>query len=83
MSTQSQIKKNLKLSNDLSTYLIDNPQTLAGLPSNSSIVAYSKNDETLNKANDGIVKSLMNEGTTVIKAIEPNQEKLPWKFSSI
>lgn len=83
MSKTSQIKKNIKLSSDLTNYLMDNPLTLAGLPSNASVVAFSKDDHTLNKVNTTMIESLINEGTIVVKAEETNKEKLPWKFTPI
>ena len=83
MTQTSQIKKNFKLSTDLSNYIFDNPRSLGGLPSNASIVAFSEDDETLNKANNTIIESLLSEGTVVIKAQETKKEKTSWKFTPI
>ena len=83
MSKKSQMTKNIKLSNDLSRYIVNNPQVLVGLPSNASVVAFSKDDESLNKANNTIIKSLLNEGTVVVKAQETNKDKNPWEFTPV
>ncbi len=83
MTQTSQIKKNFKLSTNLSNYIFDNPHTLGGLPNNASIVAFSEDDELLNKANNIIIKSLLNEGTVVIKAQETKKAKTSWKFTPV
>ncbi len=83
MTKKIQLKKNLKLTEKLATYIIDNPSVTKGIPSNASYVFYSATDKKLNKTNDAIIKSLLNQGTAVVKAQETQNTKIPWKLTPV
>lgn len=83
MSKPSQIKKNIKLSTDLSNYLVSNPRTLTELPNDASFVVFSEDDKALNRVNGTIIDSMLNEGTIVVKAQETKKQREPWKFTPI
>ena len=83
MSTDKQTTKNIKLSHKLTEYLIKHPAISKKLPFNASFVVYTENDDELNKANDLLLKELVEEGKPVIKAKETNDKNNPWTFSSI
>lgn len=79
MSKKVQIQKNLQLSSKVAQYILDHPEVLNNIPEYSSYVVFS-NDIPLNKANDKLVKSLQNEGKSVIKVVMTDNSKSPWQF---
>ncbi|HZE87016.1 MAG TPA: DUF5647 family protein [Methylomirabilota bacterium] len=82
MSTDTQATKNIKLSHKLTKYLITHPAVSKKLPFDASFVVYTDDDE-LNKANDLLLKELIEEGKPIVKAKETNDKNNPWTFSSI
>lgn len=83
MSTNKQTEKNIKLSHKLTTYLIKHPDISKKLPSDAAFVIYTRDDEKLNKANDVLLKGIIEEGRPVVKAKETNDISNPWIFSSV
>ena len=83
MTRNIQVKKNLGLSQKLAEYIAKNPKSVKGLPENSSFIVFSSTDKSLNKSNKGLVKSVLAEGKSVIKAIQTHDKLNPWKFSAI
>lgn len=83
MTKKIQLQENLKLSEKLAAYIVDNPSVTKGIPSNASYVFYSATDKALNRANDAIIKSLLNQGTAVVKAQENQNTKTHWKLTSV
>ncbi len=49
----------------------------------ATYVVFSKDDKELNKINSNLVKGLIGEGKTVIKANETSDSKRPWSFKTI
>lgn len=83
MTKTKQIQKNLNLSQKLASYILSNPMATKGLPSNASYVFFSPTDKKLNEANNEITKSLLIQGTAVIKAEETSSQKNPWKLTPL
>lgn len=74
------VVKNIELSEKLADYIADNPQVVKDHPDSASYVVFSAEDGKLNKVNEGLVRSLREEGTLVIKAEKMKSRKEPWKF---
>lgn len=83
MIKKAQTKKNLELSEQLADYIVNNPGAVKDLPKNVSFVVFSSEDESLNKENEGLIKSVVAEGKKVIKAIQTKDKVHPWKFSRV
>lgn len=83
MTKKIQLQKNLMLSEKLAAYILDNPSVTKGIPSNASYVFYIAKDKKLNQANEAIIKSLLNQGTAVVKAQETQNTKTPWKLTPV
>ncbi|HUD44206.1 MAG TPA: DUF5647 family protein [Patescibacteria group bacterium] len=80
MSNKDQAVKNMDLSQELAEFIAKNPKAVKKIPRSSTFVAFSSKDEQLNKANEKLIASLMQEGKKVIKAIQTNDKFNPWKF---
>lgn len=81
MSKNKQIEKNLQLSGELMEYLADNPsQSPTKKLGSVSFVVLTKNDNELNKLNNRLIDSLLNEGKKVVKAIQTLNKSQPWTF---
>ena len=83
MTKKKLIQKNIELSEKLASYILDNPSVIKGLPSNASYVFFSGSDKKLNAANSDIIKSLLSQGTAVIKAEETHNTITPWKLTPL
>lgn len=83
MTKKAQLQKNLKLTEKLAKYLVDNPTVTKSIPSNASYVFHSVKDKKLNKANEAIIKSLLSKGTTVVKVKETKDQDAPWQFTPL
>lgn len=83
MTRDIQAKKNLDLSQKLAEYIAENPDSVKDLPENSSFIVFSSIDESLNKENEGLIKSVIAEGKKVIKATQTKDKSNPWKFSQV
>ena len=83
MSTKTQAKKNLKLSEKLADFLVSHPEVSKKLPDEALFVTFSAGDKNLNEVNKKLIKELLEEGKRVVKAQETNNEKQPWEFSPI
>jgi len=83
MTKTKQLQKNLKLSQKLASYILSNPVVTKGLPGNASYVFFSSTDKKLNSANNEITKSLLIQGTAVIRAEETSNQKNPWKLTPL
>lgn len=83
MSKKQQIDKNLKLSGELAQFLVENPYLFDKLPKNASFVVFSSKDNKLNKVNEKLLESLLDEGKEVVKVEETNDNNNPWKFTPI
>ena len=83
MSKKQQVQKNIDLSVKLTDYVIENPSVAKSTPVDSSYVLFSLRDKELNKMNEKIVKKLIKEGKTVIKAEETTSKQDPWIFTTI
>ena len=81
MKKSVQGKKNAKLSEQLATYIINNPKSTKGFPERVTFIAFSPDDEKLNKENERLVESVKKEDTTVVKAQKTNNPKKPWNFT--
>lgn len=80
MSKKKQIDKNIKLSEKLATFIAENPDLYQDLPSHASFVVFSLRDKELNKINQKLIQSLLQEGKQVVKAEETEDKSKPWKF---
>lgn len=83
MTKKVQTRKNLELSEQLASYIVNNPRAVKDLPKNVSFIVFSSEDESLNKKNEGLIKSVIAEGKKVIKAIQTKDKSNPWKFSPV
>lgn len=83
MTRKIQTKKNLELSEKLANYIVNNPEAVKSLPKNVSFIVFSSEDESLNKKNEGFIKSVLAEGKNVVKAIQTKNKSNPWKFSQV
>lgn len=77
MSKKQQAEKNLKLSVKLADFIVDHPNAII---SDASVVPFSAGDQKLNRANEGLVEELLEEGKPVVKAQETKDSKTPWNF---
>lgn len=83
MSTKDQAIKNIDLTQELAAYIAKNPKEAKKSPKSAMYVAFSANDEELNKANEKLIASLVDEGKKgkqIIKAVQTNDKLHPWKF---
>lgn len=84
MSTNQQLKKNLKLTENLMEYLADNPSDSPSLKWGAvSFVIWSKDDSKLNNLNTKLIESLQEEGKKVVKAIQTQDKNEPWTFAQV
>lgn len=83
MSKKQQFFKNIDLSAKLTSYALKNPKVVTNTPKDSSYVVFSAKDKELNKMNEKIVKKLVQEGQTVVKAEETGSSKQPWRLTTI
>lgn len=81
MSKAQQINLNMKLSEELATFIITNPKILKKY-SGYSYVVFSYSNKELNELNNELVIGIINEGKNVVKAIQTSDKNLPWKFST-
>lgn len=83
MSNKQQASKNMDLTAKLADYIAEHPEISRQVfVSGASIVPFSLNDKDLNKANEKLVKDLLEEGKKVIKIKETKNRKEPWEFVS-
>lgn len=80
MSKAQQIHLNIELTEKLASLIIANPSLLKKY-SGYSYVVFSKDNMELNELNNHLVIELINEGKNVVKAIQTNDVKSPWKFT--
>lgn len=83
MTKTQQVGKNIKLTEKLATFIQNHPKKVKDLPQDASFVAFSLNDNKLNKKNNDLLDLLIQKGTAVVKAEETNNSKSPWRFTSI
>lgn len=83
MSSTKHAKKNIQLSHELVTYLMNHPDVSEKLPSNASFVVYTLKDKELNEENEKMIPGLIEEGKPVIKAKETNDKNNPWTFTPV
>lgn len=83
MTKKKQFIKNLDLSEKLANYIAKNPSEVKDFPSDASFVTFSSTDSDLNNANKKLLKSLKEEGRSVIKAQETQDKHIPWKFTAV
>ena len=83
MSQKQQVTKNLDLSEKLADYLVQNPTAASKLPKKASFVTFSAKDKELNEKNEEIVNKLNEQGKTVIKAQETNNDSRPWVLTRV
>lgn len=83
MSKKQSITKNIKLSDEILSYIQDNPEVAKKFPSNATIVVTKSDNENLNNINKKVLKSLQEEGKPVIKAEKTNSNKNPWTFTPL
>ncbi len=83
MSIKEQAKYNSALSEKLANYLGKTPKESKNLPENAAFVTFSEKNTRLNKLNDKIVKSLVQQGKTVYKAKQTSDLEQPWVFEKV
>ncbi len=83
MTRKTQFTKNIKLSEKLMHFIVDHPEAVKKHPKDSSYVVFPPTDKTLKKANNQLVKHLLDEGKTVVKAEKTKSMKEPWKFETV
>jgi hypothetical protein len=79
MSTRTQTTKNLDLVYKLMSYLVED-KNMSDLPDNVSYVPFSQSDKSLNKANEKLLKKILEEGNPVVKAEQVNNS---WKITPV
>lgn len=82
MPKNIQLQKNLELTDELTQFILKHPDTQERLPKRVSIVVFSERDQALNKANEGLLKTLVEKGEKVVVAIKTRNKSRPWKFES-
>lgn len=80
MSRKDQAVKNIDLSRELAMYIAKHPDVAKKMPKSSNFVAFSAQDAELNKANEKLIASLVDERKPIIKAVQTNDKFNPWKF---
>lgn len=83
MKKENQLKKNLKLTSRLLDYLAKHPEAASEIPSETSYIVFSSNDQNLNEQNEKMLKKLRSEGQKIVKATNkpgPNPWKLEFLF---
>ena len=83
MSKKQQAEKNLKLYAKLADFIAEHPKLSGTVISSGSVVLFSATDKNLNKVNEKLIKGLLEEGKTVVKAEETKDKKNPWNFTSV
>lgn len=79
MSSKKQFEKNVKLSEDVANYLVDNPDYLIKY-GNSSFIVFTKSDKDLNNMNQDLLLDLLDEGKKVVVVTQTSKKSNPWKF---
>ncbi len=64
--TESNIRKNIRLSNEFDTYMVSNRSARARVPSGSHIILTSSKDASLSEANLSIARNSKSRRTFVI-----------------
>lgn len=82
MPRKLQLEKNLKLTDELSEFILKHPKTQEGFPKKVSIVILSEKDQKLTKANTSMLKELLKKGEEVVVAIKTKSKLDPWRFES-
>lgn len=80
MSKNELIKKNLQLSADLSSYLINHPEKADILPSGTCVVFEVSGDKEFSDKNRKIAEKILREGKRCYVA---EKRKDDWKFSVV
>lgn len=83
MSKQAQIKSNMRLTEDLANYLVDHPGRTNNLPNDATYVVFTEKDTPLNRANEGLLRSLKGEEKPVIRAKKTGNINSPWEFTNV
>lgn len=83
MTKQLQRKKNFDLAEKLADFLVKNPDPLGDTPKNTSYVVLSSADKKLNKENERLIQSVLEEGKYVVKAQQTTDKHNPWKFTPV
>lgn len=82
MSTKIAISKNIKLSQEVVSFIQENPKVTKGFPSNATIIVTKSNDKDLDIINGKVLASIKEEGKPIITAQKNNNNKKnPWSFS--
>lgn len=82
MPKAQQVKLNIILSEKLADYLATHPKVLKKY-TGSSFVVISYSNKKLNKMNLKLVDDLLDEGKSVVKAMQPQKPNLDWKFITV
>lgn len=82
MSSKVQTSKNIDLTGKLLDYLV-NGKNVPNFPGDTSFVPFSKNDKSLNAANEELLGSLVKDKNPVAKAQEPKNSRENWKITPL
>lgn len=75
--SKNKISKTIKLSFDLSRFLIDNP-SVAKKYETENFVVFTEGDKLLNESSDTIVRDMKKKGKDVVKATRKSGTKNNW-----
>ena len=82
MSKAQQVELNIKLSDELASFLITKPEILKKYSGYSYVVFSSVNPE-LNRLNNDLIHELLLEGNGVIKAEATGNSSQPWVLTPV
>lgn len=77
MSKAQQMALNIELTELLANYIIGNPKLLTEYVG-CSYVVFDESNEELNKLNESLIKSLLDEKRIVVTAVKTKDKANPW-----
>lgn len=80
MTMKNHAMKNAPLVKELAMYLAKHPDAEKKRYKNATYIAFSAKDAELNKENEKMIASFVEEGKTVIRAVQTNNTTRPWEF---
>ena len=83
MTKKIQAGKNIVLSGELASFILENPDTVNKFPASATFVIFTETDIKLNKVNRELLNTLVEEGKPVVKAKKTSNEENQWVFTPI
>ena len=83
MKINNKNTKVIKLSFDLTNYLIDHPELLKKYQNNDNFVIFVKDNKVVNTQSETILVEILKKGFDAIKAVKTSDTQNRWHFEVI